>query len=989
MRYDLKKRIGPVPIALVAVLALAAFISAGLWLVPDNGAQAAFLSPDNSPQPQVTAVTATGSIEDVTLDVGEAGGTIDDTAASDLFNLDGATVTYTVTQSATGDDALDGIADGNFVEATGFTIPANVSDAQNDAGKSSTITITATDNSDATNTASVSFKITVEQDPIKLNGVMVMNPSTSDGTDFAAYPTSGDCEVSDPGTNLVSRGVTLGPVNVNNDGDTADDGESATLGLLISGGKCNTTGDSVDVTIRAYDPTAGTEADATVHLVYVTGGSSFKKVSPDLAKDGLNQHLLSIDQETQNVLGVQTAGEEKITVSKSMAEDGIVYLIGYPDQAAGSTTGVLYDDVEGETDSTTFAADAGYVVKVVFLEPIDAGKSTATVSSITTGDEIGATGEETVTVTVKDSNGSPVEGVGVSLDLVGADPAIKFKDTGLQRAIAASMADGTVMKEVTGLPKTGATRVTVEVNIGTEITKMVHLIRKGDPEEVSLTTYAAMPLELATGDSFFIRAKAMDSVGNDVSMETGTNLAVVGYDDDSVAAVNILAVSNIEATDDMKSGVEQWWNSLDCPQMNDAVYPMDDEPAVGADDPSSPYCKMYAGLSDEAKLVVKRAAMDWHRVMVKDGDDAPDAGMYAIKATAGEGDDKVSSDKIEFSVLGGIHAIELTGPERLGTSQIVSGFSVTATAEGGGVPGNIKRQMVTITFAPDDAATVVGTAGDNKNKIELDAMGMASFSILVTPGRLGDDNLIVIASDASGDVISDPLEVSHRQVSTGPTNSAPTTVGEVTDITMMIGDAPVTVTAGFADSDGDTLGYSASSDNTDVATAVSNGGGSVTVTAVGVGTANITVTASDGRAQATQTFMVTVSEVPDMTLGTASGLTATGGDGSVMLSWNPGNNATMYYVAGVAVMSDGSYDYSKNVWMNDDLPAADDSGMVSITISMTSDEMGLVNGTQYAFFVLSARMMDGMLEWTDWSNMARATPMAAGSGGPGSPFPTG
>ena len=34
MRTKIRKRIGPAPIALVAVLALAAFISAGFWLVP-------------------------------------------------------------------------------------------------------------------------------------------------------------------------------------------------------------------------------------------------------------------------------------------------------------------------------------------------------------------------------------------------------------------------------------------------------------------------------------------------------------------------------------------------------------------------------------------------------------------------------------------------------------------------------------------------------------------------------------------------------------------------------------------------------------------------------------------------------------------------------------------------------------------------------------------------------------------------------------------
>ena len=36
MRKKIGKRIGPVPIALVAVFALAAFISAGFWLAPNG-----------------------------------------------------------------------------------------------------------------------------------------------------------------------------------------------------------------------------------------------------------------------------------------------------------------------------------------------------------------------------------------------------------------------------------------------------------------------------------------------------------------------------------------------------------------------------------------------------------------------------------------------------------------------------------------------------------------------------------------------------------------------------------------------------------------------------------------------------------------------------------------------------------------------------------------------------------------------------------------
>ena len=52
MRKKIGKRIGTVPITLVAVVALAAFISAGVWLVP-NGAQA-----QDNPTVNVSAVSA-------------------------------------------------------------------------------------------------------------------------------------------------------------------------------------------------------------------------------------------------------------------------------------------------------------------------------------------------------------------------------------------------------------------------------------------------------------------------------------------------------------------------------------------------------------------------------------------------------------------------------------------------------------------------------------------------------------------------------------------------------------------------------------------------------------------------------------------------------------------------------------------------------------------------------------------------------------------
>ena len=66
-----------------------------------------------------------------------------------------------------------------------------------------------------------------------------------------------------------------------------------------------------------------------------------------------------------------------------------------------------------------------------------------------------------------------------------------------------------------------------------------------------------------------------------------------------------------------------WWDTLDCMEMNDAVMPMGNEPAVGADTDGTTYSKMYADLSADAMPVVMRAGLaseDVCQQIVDDGD---------------------------------------------------------------------------------------------------------------------------------------------------------------------------------------------------------------------------------------------------------------------------------------------------------------------------------------------------------------------------------
>ena len=224
--------------------------------------------------------------------------------------------------------------------------------------------------------------------------------------------------------------------------------------------------------------------------------------------------------------------------------------------------------------------------------------------------------------------------------------------------------------------------------------------------------------------------------------------------------------------------------------------------------------------------------------------------------------------------------------------------------------GNVPAtpECVTLQMSPDAANEAIAGEGDCH---PLDGYG--NVSITVTYG-FGIPAGTVARLSVKDDAETKAYRYFQfgRAVSTGPTtpaNNAPRAVGAISNMYLTVGDAPVTVTAGFADADGDTLGYSASSSDVAVATAMSNGGGSVTVTAVGEGTATITVTASDGQAEATQSFMVTVMEPEappvDMTLGSISGLSASSNAaGSATVTWYAAANADVHYVW--AAPSDGS-----------------------------------------------------------------------------------
>ena len=286
MRKKIGKRVGPAPIAVVAALALAAFISAGLWLVPGSGQTAEAQS----------VPVASGTIDDKIIDQGQ-GITVDAASVFNIPTVNGTpiAVEYTISSDDDGDQTPNSLleADGTTGDTTDagqditvssagvVTIPAALTTGTVVAGdNSASITVRlfydGSDTGTDINTndelgaddpyVGVQFRITVVQDPMMYLGKDPVNPGrTANGTNDApktrtnaawwtATESDSDCMVTaNDGTNdtVRSRGEAVEQWSHSE----TDDRQVTYEARLISGGKCTTDKDSVVVKFLNENPT--------------------------------------------------------------------------------------------------------------------------------------------------------------------------------------------------------------------------------------------------------------------------------------------------------------------------------------------------------------------------------------------------------------------------------------------------------------------------------------------------------------------------------------------------------------------------------------------------------------------------------------------------------------------------------------------------------------------------------------------------------------
>ena len=208
-------------------------------------------------------------------------------------------------------------------------------------------------------------------------------------------------------------------------------------------------------------------------------------------------------------------------------------------------------------------------------------------------------------------------------------------------------------------------------------------------------------------------------------------------------------------------------------------------------------------------------------------------------------------------------------------------------------PPRILKPLQDLTLTADSGSHVVDLRGVYWGELEkCDAVSsdesvvtaevVNGYDLVVTPVGVGHATITASASNEFGSVEHD-FDVRVIHVS-------PVVVGELPDLTITVGEDPVSINLAEAFT-GSALVFRGSSSAEHLAS-VSIDGYMATVTAVAAGTATMTITASNSEGTAGQMFTVTVKDQLPMAVGTLPDLTIRVGDDPVAVDVAPAFSGT-------------------------------------------------------------------------------------------------
>ena len=943
MRKKIGKRIGPVPIALVAVFALAAFISAGLLLaVPSGQTAEAQGLPTATPNPiagETCTVIVQGDGAVVTGTVSGGGCTTGDDSVDVKFQNTDETPANTQSMAiyVTGGELFSSL---QATDETGKPLGAVGLDEK-------LVTVKVQTTGVGNVKVRGSETVTVSRDMAKNGQVYLFVYFTDDETtkDFtvASIPLSG----------LVD--------------DDVRDRETETAVLVA----LSDNGDIIrDITsIRAaavafeYDHDG---VEATVNLNFLDDDdlpAAFTVVES-------NNQLDNSDEDDLNVIRADVDPEQEALDTAAAIVRAIKDADGYEaffkDAGTNEATIATLEQAIRETQAAVDAIDGGdpdympnslapLAVKVVFTNAAAEAKlkkdgtygetspgegDTHTLGSTLfigrgslTSNETLSDGATTADVeaNIRDARGIGLSGfVRFSVDTTaaGAVDAL-FEDSTLSTQRIKLDAKGKARVQVTDLEKNVALKIPVTVSYGSDFEMMGYIVREGDALIVEATAYAceADKGDGAEGDVCDSEIEALDNSNTSddpdevVALGPNQSFVIAGKATDSVG-------------NNVGKGMELSWKiTADADNADDAEDTLDD---------------------DSGKTL--------EMISVKGDDDAV-PGVYSLTVTSPDGE---ASTVIMITVSDVASMISVTcEPEMIPTDSGLTDCAVMVTDAAGNIPSNLHakededgdgRDMVRVAVRSTD----VTISGVNATKdAELTDEGMASFSILLREDAPEGSITVFVSTDIGDEMLRASTSVMYGDPA--PPNVAPMAGAAVADQMVYVG-AEVMVQSNFSDADMDTLSYMASSSDEMVATATVDDMGMVTITGVAEGMATITVTASDPMgAYAMQTIMVSVMMMPPMELGAPS-ITSVMSDaeGMATVMLMPGDNATKHWAW--AAPTDGS----EGMWHGDSALAGD---ATTVTFS------GLTSDMNYWFIAIAGRGTGTDSEWSAWSGWTAETPV--------------
>ena len=739
MRKKIGKRIGPVPITLVAVLALAAFISAGLLIASNPGTSQAQDYPAGAGITNPPTEAKKCEVDIIAEGLLSGGGCI----------ANGDSVEVNFLNNATGQDPernavvyVTGGSEFPSVQATKMD-----GTALGEEGVDEYILEIDGLTSEFGTMKPGSESVTVTRDMAKDGKVYLFAYATA-GDDLAFAP---DDAPGIPLSVLVSDSTR----SMEFENEALDSDNNNSLVMLRSlandlrtaalGSDGNDEDEDVSGAIDKDTPTVDTDDVPVVAVVKTSqnAGDDAKRTNTDLEQTAINeaQAILDAVMAHENYSAFKSSGTNATNITDVMREireaQAVVDAIqgGAPDYFPNSTADFA---VLVEFRATAVEAKKSGAKYVHF----DNDKMGSTIyvgreSDMVTADDVIRAGTETATISVviRDGQGVPLAGfVDFSIDTTADGAADAVFDKSNRPTHYEELVGGMVTVKVTDLPKTDPIRIPVTVNFNNdELELKGYITRKGDATVVAATAY-----------------ECMRDVGDHEAEEDLLPSAVKDVEAEDACLSEIEALKTSQSSDDPDEVVSLGPEAMFfiSAKATDAV-----GNSVGSGAALS--WKITADSDNEAdakKAIVANSGKTNETIMIISGEDAI-AGTYSITVTSPDGE---ASTMIMITVSAEASKISVScDPEMIPTDSGLTDCTVTVTDANDNIPSN----LVNDSADPDDDSRVlviVRSEGaslsgvDDAGYTDLDAKGMASFSVVLHEDAREGDVTIFVSTDNVG-----------------------------------------------------------------------------------------------------------------------------------------------------------------------------------------------------------------------------------------------